>query len=122
MAQKISPSLIKEAVIKEAQVIKRKKEIYSQLLTLNEEIKKLDEQGMIGTFGFANNPNDMSQTTKTGFANEFQNISHVAKLAAEFGEKDAQETSLKEENEALKQELSALKSQIDELTKESKNK
>lgn len=114
MAQKLSPTILKEAVLAEAQVIKRKKEIYTQLEQLNEELSRLDERGMVGTYGFQGNPNDRIHTTKTGFVNDFQKLSHVARLAAEFEEADKKEASIQEENEKLRKEVEALKKQIAE--------
>jgi regulator of replication initiation timing len=117
MAKKLSPTLVKEAVLAEAKVIKRKREIYAQLQALNEEIQQLDERGMVGTFGFEGNPNDRVHVSKTGFVNDFQNISHVARLAAEFAEADAAEESIQEENTKLKAKLEALQAQLDESNK-----
>lgn len=121
MAKQISPSVIKEAVLAEARVIKRKEEIYQQLVALNEEVQQLDERGMVGTFGFQNNPNDRMHKTKTGFVNDFQKLSHLARLTAEFeeqdrkdAEKEASLNELNQENEKLKQELEALKKKLDE--------
>lgn len=115
MANKqLSPTVLKEAVLAEAQVIKRKKEIYAQLEELNEELSRLDERGMVGTYGFAGNPTDRIHKTKTGFVNDFQKLSHVARLAAEFEEADQKEASIQEENEKLRKEVEALKKQIAE--------
>jgi len=114
MAQKLSPTILKEAVLAEAQVIKRKKEIYVQLQGLNEELSRLDERGMVGTFGFDGNPQDRIHKTKTGFVNDFQKLSHVARLAAEFEDADQKEASIQEENEKLRKEVEALKKQIAE--------
>lgn len=120
MAKKISPTLVQEAILAEARVIKRKREIYAQLQALNEEIQQLDERGMVGTFGFKNNPNDRIHTSKTGFVNDFQNISHVARLAAEFAEADAQEQNAQDELARLKEENAKLKAQLAETSGEKK--
>jgi len=84
---------------------------------LNEEIQQLDERGMVGTFGFEGNPNDRVHTSKTGFVNDFQNISHVARLAAEFAEADAIDESTQEENTRLRAKLDELQAQLDESNK-----
>ena len=117
MSKKLSPTLVQEAILAEAKVIKRKREIYAQLQALNEEIQQLDERGMVGTFGFEGNPNDRVHTSKTGFVNDFQNISHVARLAAEFAEADAAEESIQEENARLKAKLDELTAQLAESNK-----
>ena len=117
MAKKLSPTLVQEAILAEAKVIKRKREIYAQLQALNEEIQQLDERGMVGTFGFEGNPNDRIHVTKTGFENDFQNISHVARLAAEFAEADAKDESIQEENARLKAKLEELQSKLEESNK-----
>jgi regulator of replication initiation timing len=122
MAQKLSPTILKEAVLAEARVIQRKKEIYSQLKQLNEELSRIDEHGMIGTFGFQKNPNDRVNVSKTGFVNDFQSLSHVARLAAEFEEAEQKEASIQEENEKLRKEVEALKKQIAESEKSDKVK
>jgi len=115
MTKKISPSLIKEAIVAEAKVLKRKHEIYNELKALNEEIKTLDEAGMVGTFGF-DIEGDVSKRTKTGFVNDegVRPMSYVQALMDGFEEEETKDQNLKEENEALKQELEDLKSQIKE--------
>ena len=80
---------------------------------------EFNEVKWIGSFGFQG-PSDNSNKTKTGFVNDFQNISRIAELekemqAEEEAAKTIQEdtvdemTKLKEEIEALKKENEELK-------------
>jgi hypothetical protein len=71
----------------------------------------------VGTFGFQG-PSDNSNKTKTGFVNDFQNISHIAELEREMQSEETptiqedtidEVTKLKEEIEALKKENEQLK-------------
>jgi len=114
----ISPSTIKQAIVEEALRIKRKKELYESVKQINSELKQLNEVGMVGSFGFAN-PSDNINKSKTGFVNDFQHISHVAELAAEFAAVDNSSSinedalnevdKLKEEIKKLQEENEALK-------------
>jgi hypothetical protein len=115
--KKITPSSIKAAIVEEALKIKRKKELYESVLSINTELKQLNEVGWVGTFGF-NNPHDISNKSKTGFANDFQNISHIAQLERDMQIKDDANTLKEEElNEVnkLKEEIASLKKQNEEL-------
>ncbi len=114
MTKKISPSLVKEAIMAEAKAIKRKREIYEEIKKMNTELAALNEVGMVGSFGFAT-PNDVSNKTKTGFVGT-QDLSHVKELmdsmkAEEKPSEEAVMEALKEENESLKRELDELKNQ-----------
>jgi hypothetical protein len=115
--KKITPSAIKAAIIEEAIKIKRKKELYESVRTINGELKQLNEVGWVGTFGFQG-PSDISNKTKTGFVNDFQNISHIAELEREMQAEEAvapiTEDVLDEVNR-LKTELAALKRENEEL-------
>lgn len=114
----ISPNAIKQAIVEEALRIKRKKELYESVKQINSELKQLNEVGMVGSFGFAA-PNDNINKSKTGFVNDFQHISHVAELAAEFASEDNASAinedslnevdKLKEEIKKLQEENEALK-------------
>jgi hypothetical protein len=119
MKKVISPNAIKQAIIEEAIKTKRKGELYEAVKSINSELAKLNEgMGMVGTFGFAS-PADNHHKTKTGFINDFQNISHVAALAAEMAATDKGPTinedvldevaKLREELKKLKEENEALK-------------
>jgi len=120
MSKKISPSLLEAAIVAEVKTIKRKEEIYEELKKFNKELAsmKLNEVGMVGSFGFAT-PNDaaVKNDTTTGFAG-VQQLSHVQELMDEFKEEVKEEPSspefqaLKEENLTLKNELEALKKQL----------
>lgn len=117
--KKISPEKIKQAIIEEAIKTKRKHELFEEVKKINDELAKLDENRVVsGSFGFAS-PTDNMNKTKTGFINDFQNISHVAALAAEMAESEKGSTinedvldevaKLKEENKKLQEELEFLK-------------
>ena len=114
--KKITPSAIKAAIVEQALKIKRKKELYENVLSINNELKQLNEVGMIGGFGFQM-PGDVSNKTKTGFV-ETPNISHIAELEKEMQVEPIKEdmldevSRLKEELATLKQENETLKSKI----------
>jgi len=115
--KKITPSSIKSAIVEEALKIKRKKELYENVLSINTELKQLNEVGWVGTFGFQS-PTDVSNKTKTGFVNDFQNISHIAQLERDMQTKDEANTLKEEElNELnkLKEEIASLKKENEEL-------
>lgn len=115
--KKITPSSIKAAIVEEALKLKRKKELYESVLSINTELKQLNEVGWVGTFGFQS-PNDVSNKSKTGFVNDFQNISHIAQLERDMQQKDEANTLKEEElNEVnkLKEEIAALKKENEEL-------
>ncbi len=110
MTKKISPNLIKEAILAEAKAIKRKSEIFEELKKFDLELATLNEVGMVGSFGFAA-PNDVSNKTKTGFVDQ-QPLSYVKQLMDDYKEEAApadEMSALKEENERLKLELAGLK-------------
>lgn len=121
MSKKISPSLLEAAIVAEVKTIKRKEEIYEELKKFNAELAsmKLNEVGMVGSFGFAT-PQDaaVKNGTTTGFAAP-QQLSHVKELMDEFKEEEPKPSpsesdmqALKEENTTLKNELEALKKQL----------
>ncbi len=117
---KVSPSAIKQAIIKESLRIKRKEELYEEVKKINAELGMLNEEsvnllseiGMTGSFGFIG---DMSDNHKHGFVDDkFQNISNIARLEAELGEskKEISNEDIIEENARLKAEVEMLKSKI----------
>lgn len=118
---KVSPNAIKKAIFEESLRLKRKKEIYNEVMKIENELKNLNEAsaGMAGSFGFVG---DMSDKHKSGFVDDqFQKISNIARLEKEFS-KENEENSINEdivsENSKLKAEIEELKKQIEE----SKNK
>lgn len=117
--KKITPSDIRKAIVEEALIRKEKKQLYENAKSINNRLAQLNEVNWVGTFGFQG-PSDNSHKTKTGFVNDFQNISRIAELeremqAEEEASKTIQEdtvdemTKLKEEIEALKKENEELK-------------
>lgn len=115
--KKISPQLIKEAILKEGLRLKRKKELYEEVKKIENELKQLNEasMGMAGSFGFVG---DTSQKSKTGFIDDsFQNISNIARLEKEFSEenKNPLNEEIIDENEKLKTEVEELKKQLEEI-------
>lgn len=112
----ISPTTIKQAIVAEALKIKRKKELFEAVKQINTELSQLNEVGMVGSFGFQST-NDNMNKTKTGFVNDFQNISHVAELAAEFAESDKSSVNedILDETARLKEEIEKLKAENDVL-------
>ena len=106
MTKKISPTLIKEAILAEAKAIKRKSEIFEELKKFDIELATLNEVGMVGSFGFAA-PNDVSSKTKTGFV-EPQQLSYVKQLMDDHQEEISpadEVASHKDENERWKPAL-----------------
>lgn len=112
----ISPNTIKQAIVSEALKMKRKKELFEAVKQINSELSQLNEIGMVGSFGFQSSTDNMNKT-KTGFANDFQNISHVAELAAEFAEADKPTVNedLLDETARLKEEIEKLKAENESL-------
>ncbi len=113
---KVSPNAIKKAVIDEGLRIKRKQELYEEVMKIEKELNTLNEAstGMAGTFGFAG---DSSDNHKHGFGDgQFQNISNIARLEKEFADEDAREKineDIIDENAKLKAEIEELKKQIE---------
>ena len=121
--KKISPETIKQAIIEEAIKTKRKHELFEEVKKIDAELAKLNEGvTMAGSFGFAN-PADNMNKTKTGFVSDFQNISHVAALAAEMAVSEKTPTineDVIDEVARLKEELQKLKEENENLKKDSK--
>lgn len=117
--KKITKDDILKTIEEEAYVIKRKRELFSDLKKMNEELKDLNEsRGIAGTFGFDNPADVMNKSANgTGFKNPL-NISYVAQLEKElggFGDKET-EAGINEANiEALKQENEQLKKKLEEM-------
>ena len=117
----ITADSIKKMIAETANYLKKKQEIAKEAEKLENELKTIEEsyQGFANSFGFANNPNDVSHITKTGFKNDFH-FSRLSKLGAEIQaemEKQATENPL---NEDLIDEVQKLKSHIENLEKENK--
>lgn len=117
--KKLSESLIRQGIINEAKTIKRKKEIYENILALETELKTLEEQGMVGTFGFKRE-GDKSSETKTGFENPNSGLSSINALHNEMSleetsDVDAEKDELKKTNESLKKQISDLSEEINKL-------
>jgi hypothetical protein len=115
--KKITPSDIRAAIVEEALKRKEKKQLYESAKNINNRLAQLNEVNWVGTFGFQG-PSDNSNKTKTGFVNDFQNISHIAELEREMQSEETptiqedtidEVTKLKEEIEALKKENEQLK-------------
>lgn len=123
---KISPNAIKKAIFEEGLRIKRKSELYEDVKKINDELGTLNEAsgnilseiGMAGSFGFVG---DASDNHKHGFVDDnFQNISNIARLEAEFAEadnKDSINEDIIDENTKLKAEIEALKDKLEESKK-----
>lgn len=134
---KINKDKVLQLIKEEAYIITRKREIYEEVKKLEDELKNLNEcmglagQGIVGTLGFGNNPNDVAaKSNNTGFVNKMS-ISHLEQLAKdmgmespyasketegygdEFNSKDSgTDESIKQENELLKKEVEQLKSML----------
>lgn len=117
MSKIISPNAIKQAIIEEAIKTKRKLELYEEVKRINSELASLNEtRGMVASFGF-NTPNDAMNVSKTGFVNDFQNISHVAQLAAEMAETEKPASI----NEDVLDEVAKLKEELQKLREENES-
>ena len=112
---KVSPNAIKKAIFNEAVRINRKQELYEEVMKIEKELGELNEAslGMAGSFGFVG---DKSDDHKHGFVDsQFQNISNIARLEAEFSEeKEPINEDIIDENAKLKAEIEELKKQLEE--------
>lgn len=125
---KISKEKIISLINEEAEVIKKKKELYNEVIKINSELKVLyEEQGLAGTFGFQSDMNGQGKNNSvTGFENP-QNISYIAQLEKEMGEEEPVEETgleneesddlmaLKRENEDLKEKLASFEELLNSL-------
>jgi len=123
---KVSPNAIKKAVFEEGVRVKRKSELYTEVQKIEKELEQINEAsenilseiGMAGSFGFVG---DQSDNHKHGFVDDqFQNISNIARLEAEFAEADekaAINEEIIDENSKLKAEIEDLKKQLEESKK-----
>lgn len=111
---KITKDFILESIEKEARIYARKSELYDIVKEINEELKQLNENSPVASFGFIAS-NDAFGKNKTGFVSS-PNISYIAQL-----EKEMNSNSINEENlleiEELKKENDALKKEIEKLKK-----
>jgi len=117
MSKIISPNAIKQAIIEEAIKTKRKLELYEEVKKINSELASLNEAGMVASFGFKAE-NDAMNISKTGFVEDFQNISHVARLASEMAETEKPASineDVLDEVAKLKEELAKLKEENESL-------
>lgn len=113
---KITKDFILESIEKQARIFARKHEIYETLKEINQELKSLNENAPVLSYGFKFDGDAMNGKNTTGFLNS-PNISYIAQLESEMNEdKNINEENLleidelKKENEALKKELESLKS------------
>lgn len=114
---KISKDFILESIEKQAKIYARKSELYDLIKEVNEELKQLNENSPIASFGFIA-PNDafgMGKAARTGFVNT-PNISYIAQLEQEMNSNSINEENLMEIDE-LKKENDALKKEIEDLKK-----
>jgi len=111
---KINKDFILESIEKQAKIYARKAELYDLVKDINEELKQLNENSPVASFGFIAS-NDAFGKNKTGFVSS-PNISYIAQL-----EKDMNSESINEENlleiDELKKENEALKKEIEDLKK-----
>lgn len=113
---KISKDFILESIEKQAKIYARKSELYDLIKEVNEELKQLNENSPIASFGFiaSNDALGMGKAARTGFVNT-PNISYIAQLEQEMNSNNINEENLmeidelKKENDALKKELEDLK-------------
>lgn len=113
---KITKDFILESIEKQAKVYARKAELYDLIKEVNEELKNLNENSPVASFGFigTNDAFGMGKAAKTGFVNS-PNISYIAQLEQEMNSNSINEENLleidelKKENENLKKEIENLK-------------
>lgn len=113
---KITKDFILESIEKQARIFARKHELYESIKEINEELKNLDENAPVLSYGFKADGDAVTKKNPTGFVNS-PNISYIAQLEAEMNsENNINEENLmeieqlKKENEVLKKELEGLKS------------
>lgn len=114
---KINKDFILESIEKQAKIYARKAELYDVIKEINEELKQLNENSPIASFGFvaSNDAFGMGKSSKSGFVNS-PNISYIAQLENEMNSNAINEENLleiddlKKENDALKKEIESLKS------------
>lgn len=111
---KITKDFILESIEKQAKIYARKAEIYDTIKDLNAELKNLNENSPVASFGFMAS-NDAFGKSKTGFVGS-PNISYIAQLESEMNSNSMNEENLMEIDE-LKKENEALKKEIDDLKK-----
>lgn len=110
---KITKDFILESIEKQAKIYARKTELYDLVKDINEELKQLNENSPVASFGFIAS-NDAFGRHKTGFVAS-PNISYIAQLENEMNSNNINEENLmeidelKKENEALKKEIEDLK-------------
>jgi len=110
---KITKDFILESIEKQAKIYARKAEIYDDIKALNEELKNLQENSPVASFGFIAS-NDAFGRNKNGFV-AGPNISYIAQLESEMNSNNINEENLLEidelrkENESLKKEIEDLK-------------
>jgi hypothetical protein len=114
---KISKDFILESIEKQAKIYARKSELYDLIKEVNEELKQLNENSPIASFGFiaSNDALGMGKAARTGFVNT-PNISYIAQLEQEMNSNSINEENLMEIDE-LKKENDALKKEIEDLKK-----
>ena len=123
--KKFSQKEIREAIVKEAIKLKKKRELFKEAKTLSNKLKLLNEQGFVGSYGF-DSPNDKANETKTGFVNNEGPARHISQtlqelenemyelsqIDEEFGDEynpTQKADDLQAENEKLKKQLEAIK-------------
>ena len=110
---KITKDFILESIEKQAKIYARKSELYDSIKEINEELKSLNENSPIRSFGFVAS-NDAFGKSKTGFVSP-PNISYIAQLENEMNSNNINEDNLleidglKKENDELKKEIESLK-------------
>jgi ABC-type Fe3+-hydroxamate transport system substrate-binding protein len=113
---KITKDFILESIEKQAKIYARKSELYELIKEVNEELKQLNENSPVASFGFvaSNDAFGMGKASKTGFVNS-PNISYISQLEQEMNSNNINEENLleidelKKENESLKKEIEDLK-------------
>ena len=132
-ANKMNKDQVLQLIKEEAYIITRKRELYSNIKQIEDELKNLNEcmglagKGLVGTFGFDGAGDTTKKASPTGFANPMS-ISHIEQLAKDMGienpyaskgygdefsgEINLDKGDLAHENEILKQEIEQLKSAL----------
>lgn len=123
--QKLGPKQIKEAIVKQALLLKRKKELYNEAKKINSELIQLNEYGHPGVMlGLGFNPEHLQKSKIGGYMDgsealrpvEGKGFDALNDLEEEIGQIEQEEvapentelTQLKAENEALKQKIAEI--------------
>ena len=113
----ITEGAVKQMISETAKYMKAKDDIWNKAISLNTELKSLNEgmREFSGSFGFEA-PGDNSKVSKTGFVTDNGPISQLSSLGAEIQAANeaaiAEEASVKAMNEDVMTQLQELRAEL----------